>query len=239
MYEMSILNTIKLFGIAQKTAIMFLVSAIHDYLEKRMNYIRFKDHFNNMLLFSVGDIRKVEPNFYQDRLTDWLKHGYIKRIIKNYYIFSDSKITEDTLFFIANKIYQPSYISMESALSFYSLIPDQIFAITSLSSKKTSTFTTPVATFLFNTIKPSLFFGYKLVRFDNFSFKIAEPEKTILDYFYLHSELKNDDDFSEMRVNEEEFKEKMDLDKLKKYLNLFKNKSLEKRVKKFLKFIYA
>ncbi|MEK7672913.1 MAG: hypothetical protein AAB373_03440 [Patescibacteria group bacterium] len=204
-----------------------------------MNYITFRQRFGHLPVFSVGDIRKVEPTFHLDRLTDWLKHGYIKRIIKNYYVFSDLKTTEEALFFIANKIYEPSYISMESALSFYKFIPDQIFAITSVSSKKTTTFTTPPGTFTFKSVKLSAFFGYKLIKFNNSSFKIAEPEKAILDYLYLNTDLLVDDDFYEMRINDEEFKENIDLDKFKKYLSLFKNKTLERRVKKFLKFIYA
>lgn len=190
-------------------------------------------------MFSVSDIRKIEPTFHLDRLTDWLSHGYIKRIIKNYYVFSDLKLTEETLFFIANKIYDPSYISMETALSFYKLIPDQVFAITSLSSKKTATFTTPIATFLYRTVKLPVFFGYGLVKFNNLNLKIAEPEKAILDYFYLNTDLVSSDDFYEIRINEEEFKERINLDKLKKYLKLFKNKALERRVRNFLKFIYA
>lgn len=218
---------------------MFLVIAIFNNLRKQMNYIRFKEHFINLPIFSLGDIRKIEPAFHLDRLTDWMRNGYIKRIIKNYYIFSDIKVAEETLFFIANKIYDPSYISMESALSFYKLIPDQIFAITAISSKKTATFNTPIATFLYRTLKLHAFFGYRLVKFNNFNFKIAEPEKAILDYFYLNTDLVSADDFCEMRINEDEFKEKIDLDRLKKYLKLFQNKSLERRVEKFLKFIYA
>jgi len=204
-----------------------------------MNFIKFKSRFNYLPLFTVGDINKVEPSFQPDRLTDWLKHGYIKRIIRNRYIFSDFKLTEESLFFIANKIYEPSYISMEGALSFYKLIPDQIFAITSLSTKKTTRFETEVGTFLYRSIRSDIFFGYRLANFNNLIFKIAEIEKSILDYFYLNTNLENDDDFYELRINDEEFKRQVDLDKLKSYMKLFRNKSLERRIMKFLKFIYA
>jgi len=203
-----------------------------------MNFIRFKNQLQDLPVFTINDIRKIEPSFQPDRLTDWLEKGYIKRIIRNNYVFSDLKLSEETLFFIANKIYEPSYISMESALSFYKLIPDQVFAITCLSTRKTTKFETGIGTFLYRSIKPEIFFGYRLVKFNNMVFKIAEIEKVILDYFYLRSELKDDSYFYELRINDEEFKERVDINKLKSYLELFRNKSLERRINKFLKFIY-
>jgi predicted metal-dependent hydrolase len=80
-------------------------------------------------------------------------------------------------------------------------------------------------------------FGYKLVKYGNHSFKFAEIEKLLLDYFYLNSQLKTKDDFFEMRFNEKEFKDKVNKKTLLYYLEKFNNKSLEKRVEKFLKFI--
>ena len=65
----------------------------------------------------------------------------------------------------------------------------------------------------------------------------AEIEKAILDYFYVNTYLKNENDFAEMRFNSEEFKSKVDEEKLSNYLAAFGNKSLETRIKRFLKYI--
>jgi len=80
-------------------------------------------------------------------------------------------------------------------------------------------------------------FGYKLIKYGNHNFKFAKIEKALLDYLYLNSQLKTKDDFFEMRFNEKEFKDKVDKNTLLYYLEKFNNKSLEKRVKSFLKFI--
>jgi len=80
-------------------------------------------------------------------------------------------------------------------------------------------------------------FGYKLVKYGNHNFRIAEIEKAILDYFYLNSHLKTENDFTEIRFDEKEFKVLVDRNKLNRYLAVFNNKSLEKRMKRFLNYI--
>ncbi len=78
-------------------------------------------------------------------------------------MFTDTPLNEETLFLIANKLYAPSYVSFEMALSYYGLIPEGVYAITSATSKKTATFQTPIGKFSYRTLKPQLFFGYNQV----------------------------------------------------------------------------
>jgi len=63
---------------------------------------------------------------------------------------------------------------------------------------------------------------------------LAEPEKAVLDYLYLNPRLKAADDFCEMRINKQEFLEKIDFTKLQRFMKAFENKSLSRRVKMFL-----
>ncbi|MEK7085648.1 MAG: hypothetical protein AAB953_01385 [Patescibacteria group bacterium] len=203
-----------------------------------MNFLQIKDHFKKFPIFSVGSLRKFDPKLYSARLTEWQKKGYIKKIIRNYYIFSDQDINEAILYFIANSIYKPSYISFEMALSYFGLIPEGIYTFTSASSRKTAQFNTPVGNFMYRKIDPKLMFGYKIVKHGSFSYKIAEMEKAILDYFYLNSDLKTENDFYEMRINNEQLLSNLNLEKLNKYLAAFHNKALEKRINNFLKFIH-
>lgn len=202
-----------------------------------MKFLEFKNRFQEYIVFSFNDIKKLYPKFYRVQLNQWQDKGYIKKIINKYYIFSDLKINEGILFLIANKIYQPSYISLEMALYFYNLIPETVYSITSVSSKQTYQFESALGHFFYQKIKDSLMFGYQLMDFENHKFKIAEIEKALLDYFYLHPEFKDENDFFELRINKEEFFEKVDLLKFDKYLIAFNNKSLNKRMQKFLKFI--
>ena len=202
-----------------------------------MNFLEFKKKLNGYIVFNLRDIRKIEANFDLRRLNEWQKKDYIKMIRREYYIFSDLKINEAVLFLIANKIYSPSYISLEMAFSYYNLIPEAVYGVTSVTSNKTNNFKTDLGVFGYRRLKPELMFGYKLVEYKNQSFRIAEIEKAVLDYFYLNTHLKTENDFIEMRFNSEEFKVLANIDKLNKYLKAFNNKALEKRIKRFLNYI--
>lgn len=207
-----------------------------------MQFINFKENLKKFIIFNLQDIRKIEENFDLRRLNEWRNKGYIKIVRRGYYIFSDLELNESVLFLIANKIYSPSYISLEMAFSYYNLIPESVYGITSVTSLKTNKFKLSSTEFIYQHIKPELMFGYKLIRQltnKNYNFKIAEIEKSILDFFYLNPHLNNENDFFELRFNIDEFKKSANQNKLMHYLTKFYNKSLEKRIKKFIKYIYA
>ena len=74
-------------------------------------------------------------------------------------------------------------------------------------------------------------FGYRLVIFENVTYKLAEPEKLILDYLYLNASINSLEDLESLRLNVTELKSLLEKQKLQDYLAIFKNKALEKRVK--------
>lgn len=202
-----------------------------------MNILDFKDKLKNFVAFNLNDIRKIDAYFDLRRLSEWQEKGYIKMIRRGHYAFSSLKIDEPVLFLLANRIYMPSYVSLEMALSHYNLIPEAVYGITSVTSRKTNHFKTDFGEFIYRSVKPQLMFGYTLISYSSQNFKLAEPEKAILDYFYLNTHLGTIEDFDGLRFNGEEFKEQTDNDKLHRYLIAFKNKRLEKRFNKFLKYI--
>lgn len=198
-----------------------------------MTYKELKEHLADFIIFTLSDIRKIETNFYRPRLNEWQGKGYIKKLRRGYYIFSDTKLDEQALFLIANKLYAPSYISFEMAFSYYGLIPESVYGITSATTKKTANFKTPLGEFIYHKIKPSLMFGYKLASYQNQNYKIAEIEKAALDYFYINPQLGTEADFFELRFNGREFLTKADMQRLNQYLAVFKNKNLNKRIDNF------
>ena len=202
-----------------------------------MRYNEFREALKLYTVFSVNDIRKVESRFYVRRLVEWQDKGYIKKIIRGYYVFADLKLDENVLFEIANRIYSPSYISFEMALSCYQMIPESVYSLTSATSRKTMIFKTNVGDFIYRTIRPRLLFGYKLVDYNERRFKIAEPEKALLDYFYINTTIKSEDDFAEMRIDREQYLTQVDERRLVAYLNEFKQKRLVKRVKSFMEYV--
>ena len=199
-----------------------------------MRYQELKEKLKDFIIFSLADIRKIEAKFYRRRLNEWQNKGYIKKLRRGYYMFADVALNEEMLFLIANRLYVPSYVSFEMALSYYGLIPEGVYSITSASSKKTAHFKTPIAAFSYRKIKPELLFGYRLEKQRGQGYKIAEMEKAVLDYLYLNPKIVQDADFHEWRFNSEDFLARADMKKLREYAAAFKNHRLCARLEKLI-----
>lgn len=202
-----------------------------------MRYQELKQQLQMFPVFSLADIRKVDPLFHRRQLSTWAAKDYIKKLRRGYYMFNDTALNEDVLFLIANRIYSPSYVSFESALSYYGLIPEGVYSVTSATSKKTSRFKTPIAEFTYRKIKPELLFGYNLQKRGNQSYKIADVEKAVLDYLYLNPTIVRDADFYEWRFNREDFLARANLQKMRKYAETFRSKALLIRFDRLLSLI--
>ena len=202
-----------------------------------MKFLELKSELKDFTIFSLNEIRNIEPDFYRRRLNEWQDKDYIKKIIRGYYIFSDLKFSEEILFKIANRIYSPSYVSLESALSYYHLIPESVYGITSISTRKTYHFRTSIGEFIYRSLKPSLFFGYDLIKFHEKYSKMACIEKALLDYLYLNPDIETEQDFESLRINKEMFFEKMNEEKLMNFLEKFNQKKLTGRINHFWSYI--
>jgi len=195
-----------------------------------MQYLEFRNQFGSYIAFSTHEIEKVFPRFNKINLLSWQKKKYIIKLRNNWYKFTEQTNDEHTLFYIANKIYTPSYISLETALSFHGLIPEGVFSINSVSALKTQCFKNQLATFNYSNIKASLFFGEQLIQHNDYCYKIADIEKAILDYFYLRNSIKTIDDIKALRLNKYILHEKLNVQKLFDYANIYESKILLKRI---------
>jgi len=202
-----------------------------------MKYIELNESLRDFTIFSLNDIKKIDKNFHRRRLNEWQNKGYIKKITRGYYIFSSLTLYENVLFEIANRIYNPSYISLEMAFSYYHLIPESVYGITSVSTRRTYKFKTSIGEFAYRKIKPNLFFGYNLVSYKDKRFKIASIEKAILDYFYINPNIKTEVDFASLRMNKDLFLKQINEEKFYGFLKEFDQKRLTRRVNSFLEFM--
>lgn len=156
-----------------------------------MTFNELKEKAKNYPLFKLEDIFKWFPEAKKqstlNQIDFWIKKGWLERIKKGVYKLKEFEFKDP--FIIANFIYTPSYISLESALNCYSIIPDIPFGITSATIKKTKEFKTKdYGVFYYSHIKSNLFFGYKTILVEkNYSYNIAIPEKALFDYFYLRA----------------------------------------------------
>ncbi|MBD3299866.1 MAG: hypothetical protein GF347_00770, partial [Candidatus Moranbacteria bacterium] len=132
-----------------------------------VKYIDFYRKFKDSPLIDLNDVETVFDGFDRRRIYEWQAKGYLKKITSNFYTFSEFIHDEDDLYFIANKIYHPSYISFESAFAYYNLIPEGVFDIFSVTTKKTrriyAELSLQVIDFNYLSIKKSLFWGYSLI----------------------------------------------------------------------------
>lgn len=196
-----------------------------------MNYITFAKELKNFPAFSLKEIEKLSGKVYYHRLNEWQKKGYIKRIANGIFMFADEQIDDMYLYYLANKIYEPSYISLESGFAYYGFIPEAVYKTTSVTTKKTSHFQQDNIVFEYRSIHSQFNFGYTLVNWKNVAIKIAEPEKAIIDYFYLNTEINTIDRIEDMRFNTIAMNEQIDWNKIDRYLSIYENKPLNKRIR--------
>lgn len=190
--------------------------------------------------FNLNDLRKLDSNFHRQQLRYWTENGAITTLAGGYYIFAEQEITALDLFALANKIYAPSYISLESALAYYHIIPETVLGVTSISTRKTVTYQSQWGQFSYRSIKADYMFGYTIVNHAKKNmFKLARLEKAILDYLYLNSHLNTDAAIEALRWNKEELQKLRDNEVFQTYLHIFQNKRLNKRVALLQEYIHA
>lgn len=122
------------------------------------------------------------------KVTRMLKAGELIRVKKGLYVFGESyRHRMYSLEILANKIYGPSYISLEYALSFYGMIPEYVSEVTSITSKRKRAYATPVGRFSYTPLPLALYaIGYTLALIsDDREALIACPEKALADLLYV------------------------------------------------------
>lgn len=148
------------------------------------------------------------------------KSGLFIKLRNNFYAVKDSNFDYS---FIANKLYQPSYVSLETALSHYNIIPEVVYGTTSITTKAPREFSTPIGNFTYQHIKTEAFTGYRLMEIDRFKALFAEPEKALADYLYFV-------DLKKVSLNDRLKLKNIDKYKLIEYGKLFKRPNMLKLI---------
>lgn len=202
-----------------------------------MNFQKFRNVFHAQKVFSTGDIAKEWADFNYVNLVNWQDKGYILKLRNTWYAFPDTLKTEADLYFLANRLRRPSYISLETALRYYNWIPESVFSITSVTTAKPTEWRTPVGHFTYRSMQPHLFFGYRPEEKQGVTFMIADPEKTLLDLLYFHPNLTEIADFEALRLSRDDVAAQVDLGRLDNYLALIASPTLATRWRILQKFL--
>jgi hypothetical protein len=131
-----------------------------------------------VLLDALAGYRKP-----RDKITRLLGAGAIIRIKKGLYCFGEPFRKEHiSREYLANLIYGPSYISAEYALSYYGLIPERVETITSVTTRRSRDFNTPVGVFSYTMLKLSRYaVGAVFETAGKIPYLTASPEKALVD----------------------------------------------------------
>jgi predicted transcriptional regulator of viral defense system len=168
-------------------------------------------------LFTLADFGKLFNIENQQTLYKKIARLEEKRIIqklqKGKYRFLFQPTSD---FCVANFLYQPSYISLESALSFYGIITGFPYQITSITTNKTHVINIGQQEFRYSHISNSLYWGYEKQE----DFLLAQREKALLDYIYLGTKGLRNLVFDEMDLTT------LDHKKLASYAKQFDNKQI-------------
>ncbi len=153
---------------------------------KLVNQIDFiaKIKDKRLALFSARDVQTLfglSPVATMMLLHRYAKRGFIVRVKKGLYAFPDALPPE---LYIANRLYSPSYVSREFALSYHRVIPETVYEITSVSTRATQRFERFGKVYSYRKILGKAFTGFTLENQQGFTFLIANAEKAFVDTLY-------------------------------------------------------
>lgn len=123
----------------------------------------------------------VRPN---EKIHDLIRAGFLEPLKKGLYMLGP-KLSNTTPepFLIANQMFGPSYVSMDSALSFYGMIPEQVYGISSMTTKSSKSFQNSLGKFSYSSI-PSIYYPLGIEHLEiapRQNVLIASREKALLD----------------------------------------------------------
>ena len=152
-----------------------------------MQYKALKNQIKRPVFFDyqVEKLFTDEPKLQiNTQLSRMVKRGDLVRLKRGVFMFPDVEVDELVL---ANLLYDPSYVSLESALNIVGVIPDITANVTSVTLVTSKTVNTVKGMFLYSKIDKELFFGFEKI-FDANSkmyYNLALPEKALLDLIYI------------------------------------------------------
>jgi len=192
--------------------------------------MNFKDVYrklerNKYYIFSYKDIMSFYPDEKGPNLKKilyrWNKKGHLASLKKGLYELTYPKDFIIPDMHVANKLYSPSYVSLETALSNYSIIPEVSMGVTSLTTKPTRRFKNKHGLFIYRTIKADCFTGYYVERQHSFDILIAEPEKAFVDYLYFRKYRNKKFNLKDQRIDRD-LVLRLNKRRLNKYAGLYK-----------------
>ena len=147
-------------------------------------------HFGKNTVYQLSKQLGLKDSTVDTYISRFLKHKEIYQLKNGLYISADSynrnKSDVSYLFYLANIIRPPSYVSSWAALQYYNLTTEAIHSITSVTLKVTRNYKTKAGNFAYQSINKEFFSDFSLMK-GTFDFFIASPSKALFDVLYFRT----------------------------------------------------
>jgi predicted transcriptional regulator of viral defense system len=177
--------------------------------ERLLEMVGEEPVFETGLLLS-GD---VNPANVRRQLSRWTKSGRLYQLRRGLFALAPpyQKIKPHP-FLVANRMVGGSYVSLQSALAYYGLIPEYVPVVTSVTTGRPAHWGTPLGRYTFRHVKIELFHGYRLEKVSpGQNAFVASPEKALLDLIHLEPSADSLPYIRELRLQN---LERLDLDEM-------------------------
>ncbi len=140
----------------------------------------------NLLLHALRNYKKP-----RDKIRGLIKDRDIVRVKKGLYVLGKEYNKPYNKFVLANLIYGPSYITAQTAMAFWNMIPERVELTISMTMKRKKQFETPVGRFSYLFCPKKAFaIGIRLEDTgDQKNFLIASPEKALCDLVAMQTHI--------------------------------------------------
>jgi uncharacterized protein YifN (PemK superfamily) len=169
--------------------------------KKSTMYAIFTIFAQNLPMESLNSLQNIPINstvlklllgnlkYPRNKISDLEKSNVLIRVKKDLYVRRDKELSKEL---IANHIYGTSYVSLETALAYYGMIPERVYIQRSITTKRAKTFSTPLGIFEYITVTAPYFtIGIQQEIIENrYAFLIAAPTKAVCDMIVATSNLR-------------------------------------------------
>ncbi|HAZ29751.1 TPA: hypothetical protein DCY43_03350 [candidate division WWE3 bacterium] len=139
-------------------------------------------------IFNLQEVAKLFPteskNTINMQIKRMINRGDLERIRNGLYRLPNTRVDE---YVLANLLYQPSYVSLETVLNNLGVIPDITMNVTSITTVTSKIISTTAGTFLYSKIAKDLYYGFDKIKDSGSSYycDVACVEKALLDLIYV------------------------------------------------------
>lgn len=170
---------------------------------------------------------EVAPGEVRRQLSRWTQAGRLYQLRRGVYALAPPfHKRKPHAFVLANRLVRGSYVSCQSALAHYHLIPEYVPVVTSVTTGRPGRWDTPLGSYEFHHLKTDLFRGYQLTALGGGQQAfVATPEKALLDLIYLQPDGDSPPYLQELRLQN---LDRLDLNALLQQASLARSPKLQR-----------